>query len=325
MNHFIPALFGIRYPIVQGGMGNISSPDLAQAVSEAGGLGTIGAGTMSKEQVESRIIAIKDKTSRPFCLNIPLSVHPDCRAVLQLVKKHRVPAVSLSAGNPEPYVEQLKEAGAKVLVVVASVRQAKKAEKAGCDAVVCEGYESAGIQSPYGTTTFTLVPQVVRAVNVPVIAAGGIADGYGLLAAFALGASGVQLGTRLVATQDAPFHPAYKDALLKATDVDTVVVGRNRKTARRLLKTAYAERLLTAEKTLDEQEWLEKTAEDRHAAAAIQGNLEEGFLNAGQNCGLINDLPTVKILFERMMSEAQSRLVNLEKIFSSHSRRHQID
>ncbi|MDP4164704.1 MAG: nitronate monooxygenase, partial [Bacillota bacterium] len=186
-------LLNIRYPIIQGGMGNISNSILAAAVSNAGGLGTIGAGTMNPDEVEYLLVDTKKRTDNPFAVNIALSVSPYVKEILALVKKYAVPIVSLSAGNPAPYIPALHANGIKVVTVVASVKQATKAESAGADVVVAEGYEAAGINSPLETTTMTLVPQIVRALNIPVVAAGGIADGRGLAAALMLGASGVQM------------------------------------------------------------------------------------------------------------------------------------
>lgn len=308
MNGIISVL-GIKYPIIQGGMGNISNAVLTAAVSEAGGLGTIGAGTMPTEEVEQIIVETKSRTSKPFSLNVALSVSPNAVGILKLAVKHKVPVVTLSAGNPAPFIPKLHEAGIKVIAVVASVKQAKKAETAGADILVAEGYEAAGINSTLETTTLALIPQIVGQVKIPVTAAGGIGDGKGLAAMLALGASGVQMGTRFIATKEAPFHDLYKHKLLQANDHETVIVGRSVGRIRRLLNTPYAGKLLEAEKQgITVEEFAELTTEDIHKKGALEGNEECGFMNGGQVSGLISDIPTVKELLDRMVNEARERL-----------------
>lgn len=305
----ITSVLGIKYPIIQGGMGNISNAALTAAVSEAGGLGTIGAGTMSADEVEKIIVETKARTSKPFSVNVALSVSPNAVEVLRLTVKHQVPVVTLSAGNPASFIPKLHEAGIKVIAVVASVKQAKKAEAAGADILVAEGYEAAGINSNLETTTLALIPQIVQQVNIPVAAAGGIGDGKGLAAMLALGASGVQMGTRFIATREAPFHEAYKQKLLQATDHETVIVGRSVGRIRRLLNTPYAEKLLEAEKQgITADEFAELTSEELHKKGALEGNAERGFMNGGQVSGLISDIPTVQELLDRMVKEAKERL-----------------
>lgn len=297
----------LRYPIIQGGMGNISPPELCVAVSRAGGLGQIGAGDLSLDQIEEKLQRVTGllQNREPFGLNLPLSVHPDVEGVIDLVRRYKVPVVSLSAGNPHPWAGQLKQEGVIVLAVVSTVRQAKKAEEAGADLIIAEGFEAAGKNSPKELTTMALIPQIVRAVNRPVVAAGGIGDGRGLLAALALGANGVQLGTRLMATQEAGVHPRYQQALLKSGDEDTVVVGRRFGRVTRLLKTAYAEQVAAAErKGITEEEFLRQLDEESHHRGAILGQLEAGHVNAGQICGMIERILPVQELFETMMTEA---------------------
>lgn len=314
MNHLCN-LLGIQYPIIQGGMGNISNAQLTSAVSEAGGLGTIGAGTMTPEELEEIIIETKKRTNKPFAVNVAITVTPYLEDIINLILKHKIPVVSLSAGDPTPFIPRFHEAGSKVITVVAAVRHALKAERAKSDAVVVEGFEAAGINSNYETTTLTLVPQIVNHVKIPVIAAGGIGDGRGLAAMFMLGASGVQIGTRLIATQDAPFSEIYKKRILEATDTDTVIVGRKVNRVRRVLKTPYAKKLLDYEKedfTLEK--FNELTSEKYHKIGALEGRLEDGFINGGQISGLINDLPTVKELFERMIKEANEAVAKWQPL-----------
>ncbi|NLP49908.1 DUF561 domain-containing protein [Bacillus sp. RO1] len=302
-------ILNINFPIIQGGMGNISNAPLTAAVSNAGGLGTIGAGTMKPEEVDEIIKQTKKLTDKPFAVNVALSVSPYTKEVLKLIIKHEVPVVSLSAGNPAPYIPKLKEHGVTVICVVASPKQAMKAENADADIIVAEGYEAAGINSNLETTTMTLIPQVVEAVSIPVVAAGGIGDGKGLAAALALGASGVQMGTRLIATKEAPFHNHYKNSILAADDQGTVVVGRTVGRVRRVLRTPYAELLLKKETegiTLEEFNLL--TTEDHHIKGAVEGELEQGFINGGQISSIIKTIPTVSELFEQMVTEARKQL-----------------
>ncbi|MDR7071199.1 NAD(P)H-dependent flavin oxidoreductase [Fictibacillus barbaricus] len=304
----------ITYPIIQGGMGNVSNAELAAAISNAGGLGTIGAGTMSPQEVEKLIIATKGMTERPFAVNVPLSVSSNVKEILKLVIKHEVEVVSLSAGNPAPFIPKLKEHGIKVITVIATVYHAKKAEAAGTDLIVAEGYEAAGLNSPYETTTMTLLPQVCRSVSVPVIAAGGIADGSGLAAAFALGAQGVQMGTRFIATKEAPFHESYKTSLVQADDTKTLIVGRSIGKIRRVYDTPYAQHLIQREKNgVTSEEFHQLTTEDHHILGAVKGDLENGFINSGQIAGAINDVPSVKELLEGMMKEAKETVSLLNK------------
>lgn len=299
----------INFPIIQGGMGNISNAPLTAAVSNGGGLGTIGAGTMKPEEVEEIIIKTKHLTAKPFAVNVALSVSPYTKEVLKLIINHRVPVVSLSAGNPAPYIPKLKEHGITIICVVASPKQAIKAESAGADIIVAEGYEAAGINSNLETTTMTLIPQVVEAVSIPVLAAGGIGNGKGLAAAIALGASGVQMGTRLIATKEAPFHNHYKNSILTADDQGTVIVGRTVGRVRRVIRTPYADLLLRKEQegiTLEEFNLL--TTEDHHIKGAVEGELDQGFINGGQISSIIKTIPSVSELFEEMVKEAKEQL-----------------
>ncbi|MFO1444935.1 nitronate monooxygenase [Bacillus sp. Bva_UNVM-123] len=310
-------LLKIKYPIIQGGMGNISNALLTSAVSEAGGLGTIGCGTMTPEEIEEMIIDTKKRTRHPFAINIALSVSPYVKEILALVIKYNIPIVSLSAGNPAPLIPSLQEHNIKIMSVVATVRQALKAEAAHADVIVAEGYEAAGINSSYESTTLTLIPQIVQRVNIPVVGAGGIGDGSGLAAALALGASGVQMGTRLIATKEAPFHEEYKNKLLEASDLDTVIIGRSVGRIRRVLETEYTKKLLSIEKrgiTLEEFNAL--TSEDFHLIGALQGKGEEGFMNSGQIAGLVHDIPSVQQLLDRMMNEAHVQLNKANELLS---------
>ncbi len=299
----------IIYPIVQGGMGNISNAQLTAAVSEAGGLGTIGCGTMTSKEVEHIILETKERTTKNFALNIAIGVSPYTNELIDLAIKHKIPVVSLSAGNPAPFIPKLHEHGIKVLALVASVKHAQKAEAAGADILVAEGFEAAGINSHLELTTFTLIPQIVENVQVPVLAAGGIGDGKGLAAAFMLGAGGVQIGTRLIATKEAPFHKMYKQSVVEAEDTSTVILGRSIGRTRRVLTNAYAKKIIEREKagmTLDQ--YMNWTTEDQHIKGAIEGDMDNGFINSGLIAGLIDDIPGVEELLQSMIVEAEERI-----------------
>lgn len=302
-------LLNIKYPIIQGGMGNISNAKLAAAVSEAGGLGTIGCGTMSPEQVEVIILELKELTDKPFALNIAINVTPYVDRLIELSIKQDIPIISLSAGNPAPYISKLHEYGKVIMAIVASEKHAIKAEAAGADILVAEGYEAAGINSVLELTTFTLIPQVIRSVNLPVVAAGGIGDGRGLAAALMLGAEGVQIGTRFIATQEAPFHTSYKEKLIQASGTDAIIIGRSLGRIRRVLNTSYALGLLEKERNgISVQEYSSVTSEKHHVLGAIKGDLKNGFLNGGQVAGLIEDIPNVSELIEGMMRTARHQV-----------------
>ncbi|WP_017378726.1 NAD(P)H-dependent flavin oxidoreductase [Paenisporosarcina sp. TG-14] len=306
---YVCEMLGIDYPIIQGGMGNISNAQLTIAVSEAGGLGTIGCGTMTPIEVDNIIRETKKQTNKNFAVNIAISVSSYTNELIDLVIKHNVPIISLSAGNPVPYIAKLHEHGITVIALVASVKHALKAQEAGADILVAEGFEAAGINSSLELTTFTLIPQIVNSVKIPVVAAGGIGDGKGLAAALMLGASGVQIGTRLIATKEAPFHDVYKQNLVDASDTETIIVGRTVGRLRRLLKTTYSKKLIELEKSgITLEQFGEMTSEKQHIKGAIEGDMDNGFINSGQIAGLIHHIPNVKELLDSMMDEANKQI-----------------
>jgi len=294
----------IDVPIIQGGMGNISHAELTAAVSNAGGLGTIGCGTMTPAEVRQLIEATRGLTSRPFALNIAIRVSPHAEQLVELAIEERIPVVSLSAGNPAPFLPKLKQAGIQTIGVVASVKQAIKAEQAGIDILVAEGVEAAGINSPLELTTMTLIPQIADHVTIPVLAAGGIGDGRGLAAAWMLGAEGVQLGTRLIATQESRVHEQYKQHLVQADDLETRIIGREVGQVRRVLNGPYVEALQPTSLAA----FQEQTTESFHIKGALEGDETAGYVNAGLISGLIDDVPTVAELFNRMMDDAFGRI-----------------
>ncbi len=301
----------IDVPIIQGGMGNISHAELTAAVSNAGGLGTIGCGTMTPVEVKQLIDATRSLTSRPFALNIAIRVSPYTEQLIELAIEERIPVVSLSAGNPAPFLSKLREAGIRTIGVVASVKQAIKAEQSGVDILVAEGVEAAGINSPLELTTMTLIPQITDHVTLPVLAAGGIGDGRGLAAAWMLGAEGVQLGTRLIATQESRVHEHYKRHLVQADDLGTRIIGREVGQVRRVLNGPYVDALQPTSLAA----FQEQTNESFHIKGALEGDETAGYVNAGLVSGLIDDVPTVAELFNRMMDDAFGRIERTYRAF----------
>jgi enoyl-[acyl-carrier protein] reductase II len=312
-------LLALSYPVIQGGMGNISPTQLCVAVSKAGGLGQIGVGSLPPVEVEAKLRLVTQELNGefPFGVNVPISVHPQVEEIMQLIVQYEVPVVSLSAGNPKPWIPRLKRHGIKVMVVVSTVTQALKAEATGADIIIGEGFEAAGKNSPKELTTMTLIPQLARQVNVPVIAAGGIGDGHGLLAALSLGACGVQLGTRLIATREAHVHAEYQQAILKANDEGTLVLGRKYGLVTRVLNTPYTQMLKQAEEEgMSLEEYMISTDEESHGRGAIEGLLDQGHVNAGQISGAIQQIPSVAKLLEEMMKEAKAQLDHLKVWFN---------
>ncbi|MCQ2510730.1 MAG: enoyl-[acyl-carrier-protein] reductase FabK [Lachnospiraceae bacterium] len=298
-------LLGIEYPIIQGGMAWVAEHRLAAAVSEAGGLGLIGAANAPSEWVRDQIRKAKELTDKPFGVNIML-MSPYADEVAKVVAEEKVKVVTTGAGNPGKYMAMWKEAGIKVIPVVASVALAKMMVKAGADAVVAEGTESGGHIGE--TTTMVLVPQVVDAVNVPVIAAGGIADGRGIAAAFMLGASGVQMGTRFVATQDAVVHENYKNYIVKAKDIDTRVTGRSGGHPVRVLRNEATKKYLELEKAGATFEELEMLTVGGLRKAVTEGDIKTGSVMSGQIAGMIRDIPTCKEVIETLVAQTDALL-----------------
>ena len=288
-------LLNIKYPIIQGGMANIATHQLAAAVSNAGGLGLIGSGGWDAERVREEIRKTKELTDKPFGVNIML-MSPHASAISDVVVEEGVRVVTTGAGNPGIYMEKWKKAGIIIIPVVPSVAYAKRLERAGADALVVEGTEAGGHIGEI--TTMVLVPQVVDAVNIPVIAAGGIADHRGLDAAFILGAKGVQLGTVLLASDECPIHENYKQKVLDAKDTDTVVTGRQTGAPVRVLKNKMAREYLNLTKYGDAKlEDLEKLTLGSLRKAVFDGDLDGGSFMAGQSAGLVKEKrPVAEIL-----------------------------
>ena len=297
----ITKLLGIEYPIVQGGMAWVAEYHLAAAVSNAGGLGIIAAGAAPAEWVREQIREAKKLTDKPFGVNIML-MNPSADEIAKVVVEEGVKVVTTGAGNPEKYMKEWKEAGIKVIPVVASVALAKRMEKCGADAVVAEGTEAGGHIGEL--TTMVLVPQVRDAVSIPVIAAGGVADGRGMAAAFMLGADGVQIGTHFVVTKECIVHQNYKDCIIKAKDIDTRVTGRSTGHPVRALRNNLTMEYLKKEAEGASAEELEMLAAGGLRKAVVDGDTRTGSLMAGQSAGLVKEECTCKEFIERITAEA---------------------
>ena len=299
----VTELLGIEYPIIQGGMAWVAEYHLAAGVSNAGGLGLIGAANAPAEWVREQIREAKKLTDKPFGVNIMLmSSYAD--EVAKVVAEEGVKVVTTGAGNPEKYMELWKNAGIKVIPVVASVALARRMERCGADALVAEGCESGGHIGE--TTTMVLVPQVVDAVKIPVIAAGGIADGRGVAAAFMLGARGVQMGTHFVVTKESIVHENYKQAILKAKDIDTRVTGRSTGHPVRVLRNQVTRKYLDMEKQGATFEELESLTVGGLRRAVQEGDVTNGSLMAGQSSGLVKEECTCKELIDRLVKETDA-------------------
>ena len=298
----ITQLLGIKYPVIQGGMAWVAEHHLAAAVSEAGGLGLLGGANAPGEVIREEIRKTRKLTDKPFGVNVML-MSPHAQDVARVVVEESVSVVTTGAGNPEKFMEEWKRAGIKVIPVVASVALAKRMERSGADGVVAEGYESGGHIGE--ATTMTLVPQVADAVSIPVIAAGGIADGRGLAAALMLGAEAVQMGTRFVAAREAVVHENYKKRIIQAKDIDTAVTGRSHGHPIRCLRNRMTREYLQMEregKPFEELEYLTLGALRR---AVVEGEIQEGTVMAGQIAGLIDGEKTCREIVEEIVSDAR--------------------
>ena len=297
----VTGLLKTEYPIIQGGMAWVADYHLAAAVSNGGGLGMIGAANAPAEWVAEQIREVRKRTDRPFGVNIML-MSPHADEVARTVARERVPVVTTGAGNPEQYMTLWKEKDIRVIPVIASVAMAKRMEKCGADAVVAEGYESGGHVGE--STTMTLVPQVCDAVNIPVIAAGGIADGRGIAAALMLGAEGVQMGTRFVVTKECHIHPAYKERILKAKDIDTKVTGRSTGHPVRALRNDMTKRYLELEQAGASMEELEYLTLGALRRAVTEGDVLNGSVMAGQIAGMIHEETDCRTLIRQLIEDA---------------------
>ena len=301
----VTKLLGISYPVIQGGMAWVAESTLAAAVSNAGGLGIIAAANAPVDYVKSEIRKAKELTNKPFGVNIML-LSPYAQEVAQLAAEEKVPVVTTGAGNPGPYMTLWKEAGIKVIPVVASVALAKLMQRAGADAVIAEGCESGGHIGQ--ATTMALVPQVVDAVQIPVIAAGGIGDGRGLAAALMLGAEGVQMGTRFLVSDECVIHENYKDSIIKAKDIDTVVTGRSTGHPVRTLRNQMTKEYLKMEQEGCSFEQLEALTLGSLRRAVQEGDIKTGSMMSGQIAGLVSKKQSCAEMIEEIMAQAEKLL-----------------
>ncbi|EPX9200631.1 DUF561 domain-containing protein [Listeria monocytogenes] len=298
----------IKYPILQGAMAQIATYELASAVSNAGGLGIIASGGMSADALREQIRLCKEKTTKPFAVNFMLMM-PNCPELVDVIIEEDVRVVTTGAGTPKPFMEKFKAAGIKVIAVIPSVKIAQKMEEIGVDAVVAEGTEAGGHVGE--TTTMALVRQVVSAVNIPVIAAGGIADGHGMAAVYALGASGVQIGTLFLVAEECPVPASFKQAVLDATDTSTTVTGRRNGAPVRSIKNPMIQKYVELENENASRDKLEELTLGSLRKAVHEGDVENGSVMAGQICGMLTEIRSTSDIIENLMKESKQVASNL--------------
>ncbi|WP_435254669.1 NAD(P)H-dependent flavin oxidoreductase [Tenacibaculum sp. A30] len=312
MQNKITKLFNIQYPIVQGGMIWVSGWRLASAVSNAGGLGLIGAGSMYPDVLREHIQKCKKATDKPFGVNVPM-LYPDIEKIMDIIVEEGVKIVFTSAGNPKTWTSFLKEKGITVVHVVSSVKFALKAEAAGVDAVVCEGFEAGGHNGREETTTFTLIPMVKEQVEIPVIAAGGIGSGRGMLAAMVLGADGVQIGSRFAATVESSAHENFKKTIVDVKDGDTHLTLKELAPVRLVKNKFYQEVQELYQQNPTIEDLKELLGRARAKRGMFEGNLDDGELEIGQVAGLIHEIKPAKEVLEAIISEYEQ--VKKEQLF----------
>lgn len=302
MQNRITSLFDIEYPIIQAGMIWNSGWRLASAVANSGGLGLLGAGSMYPDVLREHIIKCKKATDKPFGVNVPM-LYPNLEEIMEIIIEEGVKIVFTSAGNPRTYTTTLQENGIKVVHVVSSVKFALKAQEAGVDAIVAEGFEAGGHNGRDETTTFTLIPMVKEKVEIPLIAAGGIATGRGMLAAMVLGADGVQIGSRFVASEESSAHRAFKEAVIKAEDGDTYLTLKELAPVR-LLKNKFFDSLMELySRNPSKEDLINHLGRARAKRGMFEGDLEEGELEIGQIAGLIHEIKPAAEIVEEIIQE----------------------
>ncbi len=307
MSNRVTELFGIDYPVIQAGMIWCSGWELASAVSNAGGLGIIGSGSMYPEVLDEHVRKCKAATDKPFAVNLPM-IYPDIDKHIETVIKHEVPIVFSSAGSPKTWTKHLQDHGIKVVHVVSSVKFAKKSEEAGVDAVVAEGFEAGGHNGIDETTTFCLIPMVADAVNIPVIAAGGIGDGRGMLAAINLGADAVQIGSRFVASEESSAHINFKNTVVETQEGGTKLTLKEI-TPVRLIKNAFFDQVAEAYRNGSKVDELkELLGRGRAKKGMFEGDLVEGELEIGQVSGLINDIKPAAHILNKIITDFKIEL-----------------
>ncbi|MGX8852565.1 DUF561 domain-containing protein [Amedibacillus sp. YH-ame10] len=305
----INEILGIKYPIFQGAMANIATPEFAACVSNCGGLGIIATGAMDEHQTRDAIRLCKTLTDKPFGVNV-MMMNPHTEEIMKVIVDEKVAVVTTGAGNPGPYIPALKESGCKVFPVVASVALARRLERAGVDGIIAEGGESGGHVGE--TTTMSLVPQVIEAVNIPVIAAGGIASGAQLNAALSLGAIGVQVGTCLLVSTECPIHENYKNAVIKAKDMDSVVTGRSAGAPVRILKNQMSIQYLKLEQENAPRDEMEKLTLGGLRRAVFDGDMKNGSVMIGQVAGMCREVRPMQDILDNLIKESQEEIVFLQ-------------
>ena len=304
-------MLGIKYPIIQGGMANIATGKFAAQVSNAGALGLIASGGMNAEALEKEIAECRKLTDKPFGVNLML-MNPDVDNIAQLLADEKIGIITTGAGMPGKYMGMWKENGSKVIPVVASTALARKVEQQGADAVIAEGGESGGHVGDM--TTMTLLPQVIEKVSIPVIAAGGIATGKQFIAAMALGAIGVQIGTCLLVSEECPIHENYKLALIKARDNSTTVTGRSLDAPVRILKNDMAREYIKVERSGGTREELEQFTLGGLRRAVLDGDVKTGSVMAGQVCGQLKEIQPLSVILENLYKDAKKELKELQSL-----------
>jgi enoyl-[acyl-carrier protein] reductase II len=320
MKNRVCELLGIRYPVIQGGLAYVGNGALAAAVSNGGGFGVVGSAGRSPEDFREQIRIASELTDQPFGANLPISEHSDNTPYIEAVLEnaHILKGVSVSAGNPKPIIPIFKEAGLKVMVYIGSVKHALKAEQIGADLVIGEGFEAGGHNSPLELTLFGLIPQVSRAVQIPVIAAGGISNGQGMVAAMILGAEGIQMGTRFVATKECQAHDNYKKLLVEVNDDCTTVIARSMGQVFRVLNSPFIDKVKEVEKVSPTvEELLPYIKGKNNKLAAIDGQLDDGWLNCGQGVGLINSIESATDVVENVIKEAKEIMDSKHNLVNS--------
>lgn len=311
-------LLGIEYPIVQGGLAHLAFAGLCAAVSNAGGLGQISAATVAGgiDGLRDEIHSVRSMTDRPFAVNFAISTRRDIMDMVEAALDEGVEIMTFTAGNPEPYLTRLAGTSVKTLVLVAGVRQAQKVEQLGGSAVIAVGFDGGGHLGRDDVGTMVLVPRILESVSIPVLASGGIGNGRGLAAALAMGAAGIEMGTRFVATAECIAHQNYKQALVDAKETDTTIIERSLGTPGRTLKNPAADRIIDLERNGERDEVIASIRGTVNQIGAINGDLENGWVWSGQVAGLIHDVPTVKELLNRMVADAAERLSSAASMFT---------
>lgn len=312
-NNRITELFNIEYPLIQAGMIWASGWKLASAVSNAGGLGIIGSGSMYPDILREHVQKCKKSTDKPFAVNVPM-LYPEIDKIMEIIIEEGVKIVFTSAGNPKTWTKHLQEHGIKVVHVVSSVKFAMKSEEAGVDAIVAEGFEAGGHNGRDETTTFTLIPMVKEKISIPLIAAGGIATGRGMLAAMVLGADAVQIGSRFVATPEASSHKNFKEMVVKAQEGDTVLTLKELAPVRLLKNKFYEDVQNLYSKTPSKEDLIKLLGRARAKKGMFEGDLEEGELEIGQISGIIHEIKPAADIFKEIITDFEKAKVEVSKL-----------